>query len=188
MSSYILLIDDGECSVSCDVQQYSKYGYTTHHALVCLHAKCHNTKLGHTVVTCIPGGIRCTKLSFTDLPCSVGAVQFCCLYVDSLAPGICSSNFKSIIFAHHTKCLLWNVLVWTPHNHCYRKYKQRCPRCMSKYGLTSIKIYSALIVLPVNKPTFNSLSNIGANQEPACVWKECSWCIRQDTTLIYTEQ
>ena len=37
-------------SVSCDVQQYSKYGYITHCRLFCLHAKYYHTQLGHTIV------------------------------------------------------------------------------------------------------------------------------------------
>ena len=50
MSSFSLVIDEGDRSVSCDVQQYSKYGYITHHWLCCLHAKYHHTKLRHTVI------------------------------------------------------------------------------------------------------------------------------------------
>ena len=50
MSSFKLAIDKGDRSVSCDVQQYSKYGYITHHELFCLYAMYHNTQLGHAVV------------------------------------------------------------------------------------------------------------------------------------------
>ena len=49
MSSFNLVIDDGYHSVSCNVQQYSKYGYITHHGLCCLYAKYHHTQLGYTV-------------------------------------------------------------------------------------------------------------------------------------------
>ena len=52
MSSFKLVID-GDHSVSCDVQQYCKYGYITRHGLCCLHAKYHHTQLGYTVVMCI---------------------------------------------------------------------------------------------------------------------------------------
>ena len=53
MSSFNLVIDGGDRSVSSDVQQYSKYGYITHHDLCCLHAKYHHTQLGYTVVMSI---------------------------------------------------------------------------------------------------------------------------------------
>ena len=53
MPSFNLVIDDGDHSVSCNVQQYSKYGYITHHGLCCLHAKYHHTQLGYTVVMSI---------------------------------------------------------------------------------------------------------------------------------------
>ena len=36
--------------MSCDVLQYSKYGYITHHGLCCLHAKYHHTQMGYMVV------------------------------------------------------------------------------------------------------------------------------------------
>ena len=53
MSNFNLAIDEGDRSASCDVQQYSKYGYITHHGLCRLHAKYHHTQMGYTVVMCI---------------------------------------------------------------------------------------------------------------------------------------
>ena len=53
MSSFNLVIDEGDRSVSCNVQQYSKYGYITHHRLCCLHAKYYHTQLGYMVVMSI---------------------------------------------------------------------------------------------------------------------------------------
>ena len=51
MSSFnLIIIDVGGYSVSCDFQQYSKYGYITNHVLMCLRAKWHYTKLGYAVV------------------------------------------------------------------------------------------------------------------------------------------
>ena len=46
MLSFNLVIDDW--GPSCDVQQYSKFGYIIHHGLI-LHAKYHHTKFGHAV-------------------------------------------------------------------------------------------------------------------------------------------
>ena len=53
MSRFNLVTDEGDRSVSCDFQQYAKYGYNTHHGLCCLHAKYHRTQLGHAVVMSI---------------------------------------------------------------------------------------------------------------------------------------
>ena len=53
MSSFNLVIDEGDRSASCNVQQYSRYGYITHHGLCCLYAKYDHTQLGYTVVISI---------------------------------------------------------------------------------------------------------------------------------------
>ena len=46
-SSFNLVIDEGNLSVSGDAQQCSKYVYIIHHGLFCLHAQSHYTTLGN---------------------------------------------------------------------------------------------------------------------------------------------
>ena len=50
MSSFNLIIDEGDRSVSCDVQQYVKYGNDSQHGLSWFYAKYTHTQLGHTFV------------------------------------------------------------------------------------------------------------------------------------------